>query len=59
MAVATLPDVLHALCASADKTLKLLDPESGNQLATFTADSDLFAVAVAANDRFVAAGDVS
>jgi hypothetical protein len=35
-------------------TLKLWDLETGNPLATFTADSDLFAVAVAANDRFVA-----
>jgi WD40 repeat protein len=40
--------------ASGDKTLKLWDLETGNPLATFTADSDFFAVAVAANDRFVA-----
>src|ERR1700730_9874727 len=30
------------------------DLETGNPLASFTADSDLFAVAIAANDRFVA-----
>ena len=56
MAVAALPDGRRALSASADKTLKLWDLETGNPLADFTADSDLFAVAVAvaANDRFVA-----
>ena len=53
MAVAALPDGRRALSASADKTLKLWDLETGNPLAAFTADSDLFAVAVA-NDRFVA-----
>jgi WD40 repeat protein len=54
MAVSALPDGRRALSASADKTLKLWDLETGNPLAAFTADSDLFAVAVAANDRFVA-----
>ena len=54
MAVAALPDGRPALSASADKTLKLWDLETGNPLAAFTADSDLFAVATAANDRFVA-----
>jgi len=44
MAVA-LPDGRRALSASADKTLKLWDLETGNPLAAFTADSDLFAVA--------------
>jgi WD40 repeat protein len=46
MAVAALPDVRRALSASADKTLKLWNLETGNPLAAFTADSDLFAVAV-------------
>jgi WD40 repeat protein len=50
MAVAALPDDRRALSASADKTLKLWDLETGNPLAAFTADSDLFAVAVAANN---------
>src|ERR1700730_5085840 len=54
MAVAALPDGRPALSASADKTLKLWDLETGDPLAAFTAASDLFAVAVAANDRFVA-----
>jgi len=54
VAGAALPDGRRALSASADKTLKLWDLETGNPLAAFTADSDLFAVAVAANDRFVA-----
>jgi WD40 repeat protein len=44
MAVAALPDGRRALSASADKTLKLWDLETGNPLAAFTADSDLFAV---------------
>ena len=52
--MSTLPDGRRALSASADKTLKLWDLETGNPLAAFTADSDLFAVAIAANDRFVA-----
>jgi WD40 repeat protein len=52
MAGAALPDGRRALSASADKPLKLWDLETGNPLAAFTADSDLFAVA--ANDRFVA-----
>jgi WD40 repeat protein len=43
MAVAALPDGRRALSASADKTLKLWDLETGNPLAAFTADSDLFA----------------
>jgi WD40 repeat protein len=54
MAVAALPDGRRALSASADKTLKLWDLETGTPLAAFTADSDPFAVATAANDRFVA-----
>ena len=54
MAVAALPDGRRALSASADKTLKLWDLETGNPLAALTADSDLFAVAVTANDRLVA-----
>ena len=37
MAVAALPDVRRALSASADKTLKLWDLETGNPLAAFTA----------------------
>ena len=45
MAVAALPDGRRALSASADKTLKLWDLETGNPLAAFTADSDLFAAA--------------
>jgi WD40 repeat protein len=40
MAVAALPDGRRALSASADKTLKLWDLETGNPLAAFTADSD-------------------
>ena len=39
MAVAALPDGRRALSASADKTLKLWDLETGNPLAAFTADS--------------------
>ena len=54
MAGAALPDGRRALSASADKTLKLWDIETGDPLAAFTANSDLFAAAVAANDRFVA-----
>src|ERR1700730_16955288 len=45
MAVAALPDGRRALSASADKTLKPWDLETGNPLAAFTADSDLFAAA--------------
>lgn len=44
MAGAALPDGRRALSASADKTLKLWDLETGNPLAAFTANSDLFAV---------------
>jgi len=42
MAVAALPDGRRALSASADKTLKLWDLETGNPLAAFTADSGHF-----------------
>ena len=54
MAVAALPDGRRVLSTSADKTLKLWDLETGNPLAAFTADSNHFAVAIAANDCFVA-----
>ena len=48
MAVAALPDGRRALSASADKTLKLWDLETGNPLFR------PFRRGTAANDRFVA-----
>ncbi|MDT9296124.1 MAG: WD40 repeat domain-containing protein, partial [Arthrospira platensis PCC 7345] len=58
-AVAIAPDGKRAVSASDDKTLKLWDLATGEEIASFTADAGFWACAVAPDGAGVVAGDES
>jgi WD40 repeat protein len=52
-------DGQRVISGSLDKTLKVWDLETGNCIATFTADAAIFCCAVTPDGRTIVAGDVS
>jgi WD40 repeat protein len=56
-AMAVTLDGRHAISALEDKTLRLWDLESGEQIATFTGEDDTGSCAIASDGRTIVAGD--
>jgi len=52
-------DGRRAVSGSEDRTLKVWDLETGEIVTTFTGESDVSAVAIAADDRTIVAGEWS
>jgi WD40 repeat protein len=57
--VAVTPDGRRAVSASDDRTLRLWDLESGQEIATFTGESKMASCAIAPNGITIIAGDQS
>jgi WD40 repeat protein len=57
--VAITPDGRHAVSASRDKTLRVWDIQSGEELALLTADASATACAVSSGSRTIVAGDAA
>jgi WD40 repeat protein len=52
-----MPDGRRAVSGSADRTLRLWDVESGEEIATFTGEDNIRTCAVAPDGRTIIAGD--
>jgi WD40 repeat protein len=57
--VAVMPEGRRAVSGSGDRTLRLWDLESGEEIVTFTGESSMASCAVSPDGRTIIAGEIS